>query len=77
MKKIKTKDIENLTNKRLRKLISKTEKTLGELEIELVRREQESQNHEIDDLEHHMESAEGNLTSILNFLAAISKKDKN
>ena len=74
MERIKTKDIENLTNKRLSKLISKTESTLAELKIELKRRKQESQNHEIDDLEQHMESAEINLTSILNFFVAIKEK---
>ena len=74
MERIKTKDIENLTNKRLSKLISKTESTLAELKIELKRRKQESQNHEIDDLEQHMESAEINLTSILNILVAIKEK---
>jgi len=73
MQKIEIKDIEDLTNKRLRKLISKTEKTLTDLKIELERRERESQNQEIDDLEKHMKSAEGSLTSIVNFLATIKK----
>jgi len=66
-------DLDNLSNKRLRKLIHKSEETLNELKAELDRREKESQNHEIDELEQHMESAEVSLKTIRDFLASLSK----
>ena len=66
------KKIESLSKKRLKKLIKETEKTLSKLNKEVIRREQANQNDEIDDLEQHMENAEGSLKSIRGFLAILS-----
>lgn len=69
-------DLQVLTTERLNKLIDETQHTLVELKEEVVRREHLKQEHEISDLDHHMMSAELNLTSIKNFIAYLREQSK-
>ncbi|MDA7747253.1 hypothetical protein N8878_07990, partial [Psychromonas sp.] len=57
-----------LTSERLNQLISQTQIALNELKEEVERREQAKQEHQIENLESHMKSAELSLTSIRNFI---------
>ncbi|WP_298943177.1 hypothetical protein [uncultured Psychromonas sp.] len=69
-------NLQVLTTERLNKLIDETQQTLIELKDEVVRREHLKQEHEISDLDHHMMSAELNLTSIKNFIAYLREQSK-
>jgi|GEM_PF-2361962 len=62
-----------LTTERLRALIHETDITLGELTEELERREAAKQEHAIENLEQHMESAELSLKKIRDFLAFLAQ----
>ncbi|MEB8433204.1 hypothetical protein OO007_13275 [Cocleimonas sp. KMM 6892] len=70
-------NIHILTNDRLRALVVETEKTLDELKLELDRREQVQQEHEVAHLENHMKSAELSLKTIRDFLSFLSQDFKN
>mgnify|MGYP001595109814 CR=1 FL=1 len=61
-------NFEVLTTERLRTLISDTEETLANLKEELERREQLKQEHEVANLENHMQSAELSLKTIREFI---------
>jgi hypothetical protein len=62
-------NLQILTTQRLTKLIDETQQTLEELKQEVTRREQLHQEREVMHLDHHMKSAELNLTHIKSFLA--------
>ena len=70
------KNIQTLTTERLRTLVTETESTLISLKEELDRREELAQEHEVANLEHHMQSAELSLRSIRDFLAFLSNDMK-
>ncbi|GAA0412708.1 hypothetical protein GCM10009133_21340 [Cocleimonas flava] len=70
-------NIHILTNDRLRALVVETEETLDELKLELDRREQVQQEHEVAHLENHMKSAELSLKTIRDFLSFLSQDFKN
>ena len=61
-------ELKTLSNDNLRVLISQTEDTLAELRAELDLRDARAQERELDNLDHHMESAALNLKSIQDFL---------
>jgi len=61
-------DLQVLSNDRLNKLIRETQETLDELKLEVGRRQQAQQEHEIMDLDNHIKSAELSLTTIRNFI---------
>ena len=67
-------NFQTLTTDRLRKLISESEQTLTKLKAELEEREKISQNQEIANLEHHMQSAELSLKTIRDFLKFLSQE---
>jgi len=69
-------NLQVLTTERLNKLIDETHQTLTELKAEVARREHLQQAHEISDLDHHMMSAELNLTGIKNFIAYLVEQSK-
>tara|TARA_R110001583_G_scaffold10698_6_gene49140 strand:+ start:8402 stop:8626 length:225 start_codon:yes stop_codon:yes gene_type:complete len=71
-------NLQILTTQRLTILIDETQQTLQELKEEVIRREQLQQEREVMHLDHHMKSAELNLTHIKNFLAYLidDHKDK-
>lgn len=62
-------DLERLSLSDIRQMITATEQTLAELKEELVRREAEAQDYEIEHLELHMKNAELSLKTIREFLA--------
>ncbi|QDV62341.1 hypothetical protein [Crateriforma conspicua] len=64
-------DIKKISTHSIRRLIADTEKTLGELESELERRESQAQQIQIDHLEEHMRGAELSLNTIKEFLAVL------
>lgn len=66
-------NLQTLTNDRLRLLISESEATILELKTELEHREHVQQNHDVADLENHMNSAELSLKTIRDFLAFLSQ----
>lgn len=71
-------NLTGLTNKRLNKLVRETQETLEELKQEVTRREMEQKNHEIDELESHMEHAELSLKTIRVFVSMLLKdRDRN
>lgn len=70
-------DLQILTTKRLNKLIDDTQLTLKDLKEEVTRREMLQQEHEIMDLDRHMENAELNLTSIKNFITYLINERQN
>ncbi|MGQ7847609.1 hypothetical protein ACUNV4_24165 [Granulosicoccus sp. 3-233] len=61
-------ELKTLSNDNLHALINQTEDTLAELRGELELRDARAQERELDNLEHHMKSAELNLKSIQDFL---------
>ncbi len=65
-----------MTNERLNKLIDETQQTLVELKEEMSRREKMQQEHEITDLDHHMQNAEVSLTTIKNFIKFLMEDSK-
>ena len=69
-------DIENLSRKKLKKLIKDTQETLHELTDELERRELANQNKEIDNLDNHIESVELNLSRIKELFTNLLKEHK-
>lgn len=69
-------DLAVLTTERLNKLIRETQLSLIELKEEVERRDHLKQEHEIDDLDHHMMSAELNLTGLKNFIAYLIEQSK-
>ena len=69
-------DIENLSRKKLKKLIKDTQETLHELTDELERRELANQNKEIDNLDNHIESVELNLSRIKELFTTLLKEHK-
>ncbi|WP_409440100.1 hypothetical protein [Psychromonas sp. GE-S-Ul-11] len=69
-------NLQVLTTERLNKLINETQATLIELKAEVERRELLKQEHEINDLDHHMMSAELNLTGIKNFISYLLEQSK-
>ena len=69
-------NLQTLTTDRLRILVTETETTLAGLKLELDRREELAQEHEIANLENHMQSAELSLKSIRDFLAFLSNDFK-
>ena len=69
-------DLQVLTNDRLHNLINETQEALNELKQEVVRREQVQQEHEVMDLDRHMQSAELSLTGIRNFLSFLLEQSK-
>jgi len=70
-------DLKVLTTERLNKLINETQLSLLELKGEVERREHLKQEHEINDLDHHMMSAELNLTGLKNFIAYLVEQSKH
>jgi len=64
-------NIHALSTQNLRQLIDETERSLGELNAELDRREQVAQAREIENLETHMKSAELSLQTIRDFVAEL------
>ena len=69
-------NIENLSRKKLKKLIKDTQETLHELTDELERRELANQNKEIDNLDNHIESVELNLSRIKELFTTLLKEHK-
>jgi len=69
-------NFQTLTTDRLRNLISESEETLTGLKTELERRECVGQDHEIANLENHMQSAELSLRTIRDFISFL-KSDLN
>ena len=61
-------NLKTLTSERLNQLIVQTQSALDELQEEVSRRESNDQEHQIENLESHMMSAELSLTSIRNFI---------
>ncbi|WP_413699770.1 hypothetical protein ACLKMH_20715 [Psychromonas sp. KJ10-10] len=70
-------NLQVLTTQRLMKLIDETQLTLQELKEEVIRRERLKQEREVMDLDHHMKSAELNLTHIKNFIAYLIGEHKD
>ncbi|MFT2110782.1 hypothetical protein [Marinomonas sp. 2405UD68-3] len=69
-------NLQVLTTERLTKLIDETQQTLLELKEEMIRREQVKQEHEIMDLDHHMQNAEVSLATIRNFIKFLMEDSK-
>jgi len=69
-------DLRALTRERLNKLINETQQSLVELKEEVARREHVKQENEINDLDHHMTSAELNLVALKDFIAYLVEHSK-
>ena len=69
-------DLQALTRDRLNKLINETQQSLVELKEEVARREHIKQENEINDLDHHMSSAELNLVALKDFIAYLIEHSK-
>ncbi len=72
-------EYENLSTKKLKKLISRTKGTLAGLQEELKRRKLDDQHSEIDHLEDHIDEADHNLSNFVSFLKEViaERKDQN
>jgi hypothetical protein len=66
----------DLSTKKLKKLIKKTEATLEELKQELGKRKLDDQHEGVDHLEEHMKDAEHNLANIVNFMKTVFSEKK-
>ncbi len=64
-------EYEDISTKKLKKLISRTEKTLAKLQEELEKRNLDDQHSEIDHLEEHIDEAEHSLANFVTFLKEI------
>ena len=69
-------NLQTLTTERLRTLVAETETTLESLKVELDHREELAQEHEVANLENHMQSAELSLKTIRDFLAFLSSDNR-
>lgn len=70
-------NLQRLPLNEIRQLIADTEQALAELKAELVRRETEAQDYEIEHLENHMKNAEISLNTIRDFLAFIMAEHRS
>jgi len=70
-------DLQVLTNERLNKLIEEAQETLDELKHEVGRRERMKQEHEISELDNHIESAELSLTAIRRFISYLREGSRH
>ncbi len=70
-------EYEDFSNKKLKKLISRTRKTLKELKAELKRRKLDDQHSEIDHLEDHIDEAEHGLSNFVKFLKEVTAEKKD
>ncbi len=65
-------EIHKLTREKLAHLVAETEETLSQLKVEMERRVEETQHHEIDKLEQHLNSAESGLRSVRDFFRMLA-----
>ncbi|WP_417317037.1 hypothetical protein [Emcibacter sp.] len=70
------KDLSQLSNKKLKKLIADTEEMLVLMKEELEARELRSQHEEVEHLEEHMDEAEHRLGNLKTFLTALFQEMK-